>query len=173
LNQFLIPANSLIGVVASGAPRSLNLGNAPQLRIVSVGGVNAPTAPIGTFSASPDITLPANQTNPVSVLVEGMNIPVGARIDAILMAPNGSMTSQGTTLTGTLAASTATMNIVLPVGTSVLTVTTAFDVDAEIAGNYPAIEGDRVRRMQVAAAFGGRSRITYITESGRQINVDE
>jgi len=38
-------------------------------------------------------------------------------------------------------------------------------------GNAQAmfIEGERVNRIEIAAAYGGASEITYITQSGRRI----
>jgi hypothetical protein len=173
MDAFLAPITNLEGVIGLGFPRPLNLGNLPKLRIASVGGINAPAMPSGSSTAAPDIVLPANHANPLDVVVEGANIPPGSRVDVIVMEPNGSTTMQGPTLTGSLAASSATANITIPQSLIVLTVTCSFDVVVEIARNYPSIDGERVRRVEVAAAYGGQSRITYITEFGRRVIANE
>jgi hypothetical protein len=71
-------------------------------------------------------------------------------------------------LAGTSAASTGTANVTLPTGMSVLTATAT--IDLMIASARPMfVDGERVNRMEIAAVYGGASRLTYITQSGRRI----
>jgi hypothetical protein len=56
----------------------------------------------------------------------------------------------------------------LPGGITV--VSASASIDLTLAKADPIfIEGERVRRIEVAATFGGASELTYITESGRRV----
>ncbi len=147
----------------------------PQLIIASVGGQNAPSTPLGSFAAAPDITVPTAQTNPnpVSVVVQGANIPTGTTVKVTVTPEVGARTNApDVTLTGSLAASTATASVTLPTGMSVILATAT--IDLTIAKNEPRfINGERVTRMEIAASYGGASEITYITESGKRIRQTE
>lgn len=146
----------------------------PQLVIASIAGQNAPATPLGSFAAAPDITVPAAQTNPVSVVVQGVNIPVGTTVKVTVTPETGGTrtTAPDVTLTGTVAASTATAQATLPQGMSVISATAT--IDLTIAKAEPRfINGERVTRMEIAASYGGASEITYITESGKRIRQTE
>ena len=143
--------------------------NAPRLRISSVGGVAAPTAPLGALHAAPDIILPTTQTNPLEVVIEGANIPLGTLLDVVMTPERGTrVTTRTGGLTGTEAASTTRASISLPVGVCVISATAIIDLTAS---NAPPlyIDGERIRRLEVAATFGGTSEVTYVTMSGRRI----
>jgi len=51
--------------------------NMPTLQIVSIGGIALPAQPLAAANI-PDIDLPTNFTNPVTVVVEATHVPIGA-----------------------------------------------------------------------------------------------
>jgi hypothetical protein len=163
---------SAIGNQASVAlPNPVTAPNSPQLIIASVGGVSAPANPIGSHSGTPDIVLPANQANPVTVVVQASNIPVGTTVTVTALGPTGPpVPTQTGPLTGTSAASSATTALTLQPGTTVLTALASIDLTVSgLAATRPVVNGEYVNRIEVAAAFGGLSRITYVTSSGKRI----
>ncbi|MFN0086215.1 MAG: hypothetical protein ACKVX9_12580 [Blastocatellia bacterium] len=170
------PAPGGINTVMSlSSPGSVTLANVPQLRIVSIAGVNAPASPLGSFGSPPDIVLPSTQSNPVSVAITGANIPLGTFVRVSVATEFGAIaTVQSTQLTGTIAESSATASVTLPVAVSLLTATAFIDLTQSTARAFDfrpfLLEGERVIRMEVAVGFGGKSRITYITESGKRIS---
>jgi len=160
-----VPTNSM----SLALPNPASVPNGPSLRIAAVAGVAAPASPVGSLSGSPDIVLPSSQANPATVAIESTNVPVGTVIQVTLIPTTGARVSaQSSPLAGTLAASSATASINLPSGVSVLTATAVIDLSQAIA--QPVfMHGERVNKIEVAAAFGGASEVTYITQSGRRI----
>jgi hypothetical protein len=162
-------ASSPGNIISFALPHPITPTNSPVLQITSVGGINAPTAPLGSLAGVPDIVLPSSQTNPVTVALAGNNLPLGTIIEVALTPSRGNRTTvQSTGLAGTEAASTASASVTLPSGISVISASTV--VDLTIAGAKPLfIDGERVNRIEVAATFGGASELTYVTQSGRRI----
>ncbi|HEY0762427.1 MAG TPA: hypothetical protein VGD61_08610 [Pyrinomonadaceae bacterium] len=159
------PAN----IISFAFPHPVTSPNGPSLRIASVGGVTAPTAPLGSLQGVPDVIVPSTQTNPVTVALEAANLPLGTIIQVQLIPSRGARTTvQSTGLAGTEGASTASASVTLPGGISVVSASAV--IDLSLAKADPIfIEGERVRRIEVAATFGRGSDVTYITESGRRI----
>ncbi len=148
--------------------------NLPTLRIASVGGMNAPANPRGSFGAVlPDISLPASQTNPVQVSIQAANIPTGSIVRVIVVQESGTRVEVNSApLAGTFANSTATASVTLPNGVSVVMAT--ISVNAQLALGRPLfINGERVDRMEVAASFGRDSELVFITQSGRRVRSSE
>jgi len=113
--------------------------------------------------------VPSSQPNPVTVALEGANLPVGTIVQVVLTPSKGSRTTvQSSGLSGTEAASTASASVTLPGGISVVSASAV--IDLTIASAKPLfMEGERVNRIEVAATFGGPSELTYVTQSGRRI----
>jgi hypothetical protein len=144
--------------------------NAPSIRIVSVAGIAPPNQPNGSLQGGPDIILPANQSNPVSVSLAASNIPLGSTLQVTLTPESGERTNtQSTALTGTLASSTATASVSLPDGISVVQASGTIDVSALAM----VINGERIKSIEVTAVYGGNQTITYITASNKRIKVDQ
>jgi hypothetical protein len=145
----------------------------PSLVISSVGGVGVPTIPKGD-TRTPDIQLPANTQNPVSIVVAAANIPVGTTVTVKASSTIGStINSASSSLSGTDASSTtAVVSLNLPGGSfpSLITVSTTYTA---VASNGAPIyaEGERVDKIRVDTTMGGNSTLTYITASGREIPV--
>ena len=150
-------------------PNPAILTTVPQLRIASVAGISAPTTPVGSFQAPPDVVVPATQANPVTVALEAANLPLGTAVQVTLIPTFGARTTVASTgLAGTEAASTASASLTLPSGMSVITATAVCDLT--LASARPMfIDGERVRSIEVAAVFGAASEVTYVTQSGRRI----
>ncbi len=151
-----------------GQPGDLGLVSPPSLRIASVAGVDAPVAPTGNA----DIVLPATITNPVQLVVESTNVPVGNTVNVIVTPPAGTPnTVVSSALTGTEASANAVADIDLQDGHTVLLATLSFSV----AGTPKALaysrytEGEPVMAVELAAALGGAPQTILITESGRRI----
>lgn len=154
-----------------GLPNPIQIPNAPQLRIVSVAGVAAPTNPVGSLAGAPDITLPATQANPVSVVLEAVNVPAGAFADVRLTPSTGASTtviSSAFTPTGTPATTSGTAQLSLPLGISLITASLTVDLtQAKLEPIF--IDGEKIDLIEVTAVYGGDSQTTYITSNGKRI----
>lgn len=156
-------------IISFAFPHPITPPNAPSLRIASVGGVTAPASPLGSLQGVPDVIVPSSQTNPVTVALEGSNLPLGTIVQVTLTPSRGARTTvQSTGLAGTESASTASASLTLPGGISVVSASAVIDLTLAKA-NPIFMDGERVRRVEVAATFGGPSELTYVTESGRRI----
>ncbi len=156
-------------IISFALPHPITPPNAPQLRITSVAGINAPSTPLGALQGIPDIVVPTSQANPVNVALEGANLPVGTVVQVILTPATGARTTVSSgPLAGTESSSTASASVTLPNGMCVISAIGV--IDLTIAKAKPMfLDGERVNRIEVAATFGGASELTYITESGRRI----
>ena len=154
-----------------GKPGAIVIAGEPTIRITSVAGITAPPFPSGSYS-NPDITLPADTTNPVTVVISASNVPLGTPVNLTITPYMGSpVTVTGTALTGTLESSVATANVNIPTNQPcVISASATFTLTASRNGQPMLIMGERVKMVHVASVFGGKSTITYITESGREIN---
>jgi hypothetical protein len=152
-----------------GQPNPVTLSNTPTLRIASIGGVAAPANPLGLINGPPDIVVPTSVSNPVQVLVNGTNLPSGTAIQVKLTPESGTPTTVSGTLTGNTSASSATVNVALPIGgVSVIRATVTLDVLVAF-GRPTFIDGERVEKVEVASTFGGASEVVYVTSSGRRV----
>lgn len=159
-------------IISFALPHPVAVTNAPTLRIASVAGVNAPAAPLGSLQGVPDVVVPTTQANPVAVVVHGANVPVGTVVQVTVTPSRGGRTSVSSPgLAGTEAASTASANVTLPSGISVISAAATIDLTTATASLRPPLmmDGERVDRIEVAATFGGASEVVYVTRSGRRI----
>lgn len=149
-------------------PGPLTPSNMPVLTIASVGGVNVPVTPKGAFS-SPDVLLPFDATNPVAIVVNGTNIPAGQTVTVKATPSVGTATSASATLTGAGSSTSATVSISLSTSyPSLITATVTYQLASL---NLPDIyiNGEKVESIRVASSLGGRSAVTYITVTGKEI----
>ncbi len=157
------PSQGPLGVVSLPTP--------PGLQFVSVAGVPAPAAPQGNYGV-PDLTLPVGFTNPVTIALGGVQIPAGTVVTVRAAPLQGAASTATGALTGTVEASTASINMNLSASQpTVLTAEATFTVVAR-AGEGPIYaDGEEVTHVKVAAVFGGPSTVTYLTRSGREVQV--
>jgi hypothetical protein len=154
----------------SGQPGALALQGVPSLRIARVGGIDAPATPTGNA----DIVLPTNAPNPVEVVINTVNVPLGNTITIIANPPAGAPQSfVSGAIVGSLANGTATTNVDIPPGNSVLLATLSFAVSGAQAQQLSALtNGEPVVQVELAARLGdGAQALTLITESGRRVDV--
>jgi len=155
-----------------GLPNPVNIPNAPQLRIVSVAGIAAPSTPVGSLSGAPDISLPSTQANPVTVVLEAVNVPSGAFADVKLTPSTGASTtviSSAFAPTGSPATTSATAQVNLSLGMSLITASLTVDLtQAKLEPFF--IDGEQIDKIEVTAVFGEQSQTTYITSSGKRIS---
>jgi hypothetical protein len=148
------------------SPGPLFIPNSPTIRIASVAGQNVPANPTGNA----DITLPTTTTNPVTVSFESTNVPLGNTIRLTVTPANGdAITAVSTAIAGTLAAGSASVQVTLPQGPSVLQAQTTYTIVASLGDalmNFAANE--RVERLEITAALGGApGGVKLVTVSGR------
>ncbi len=162
---------------SQGPLGTVTLSGAPSLQFTSVAGLPAPAIPQGSY-LTPDVNIPAGFTNPVAIVLQASQIPLGTVVTVTSTPLQAGGSSATGVLTGTLAASTVSVNLTLPTNEpTILTATANFAVAAAMEtgplyadGPVPSfVEGEEVTRVKVAAAFGGASSVTYVTGSGREI----
>lgn len=150
------------------APTTVFVAGFPTLRITSVAGIAAPTEPTGNA----DITLPATTANPVTVDFATTSVPVGNTVKLTVKPASGAaIVATSPALVGTTVNATASVQVDLPSGPSVLEATTTFTIVASLGqelGNQFA-QGERVEKIEVSAGTQGPSRVTLITVSGKRI----
>ncbi len=154
------------------------LANVPTLAIASVGGLAVPSTQMASYSV-PDMTLAQGTPNPVPVVVNVTNTPVGSPTEIrVRLLPRAggttTVTVPATDHTGTFASSSATANVTLPVGQiTVLQASAAMTLTGQVASLFPLIDGEPVQQVVVAAAHGESSSVSLVTNSGREVRLDE
>jgi len=87
---------------------------APGIRVVSVGGVVAPSNPAGSFNP---VDVNINSSQQVDIVLEGKNIPVGTTVTVtVVNETEGLVVVESGPLTGTEALSNATATATVPAG---------------------------------------------------------
>jgi hypothetical protein len=153
----------------TGDPGTVFIAGLPTLTISSVAGVSAPATPTGNA----DITLPANTPNPVAVVFTTTGVPVGNTV-ALTLTPAAGIPSTAISpaLSGSTTSATASVNINLPVGPSVLSAQTTYTVVAAVGDLLKNFAGnERVERVTLMATLGGPSKAKLITVSGKEYEV--
>ncbi len=151
-----------------GYPYQVIPTNMPTLVISNAGGVDSPSVPKGSFG-SPDVMLPFNTQNPITVVVTGANIPAGTSVTLKASPAVGLVTSATGTLSGTDTSSSASIQITISKAyPSVLTASVTFQLASLGIGPIYA-QGELVEKVRVEAAMGGGSTMTYITASGKEV----
>ena len=100
-------------------------GQLPQLNVTSVAGVSVSASPTGTLS-TPDAVVSAQQSNPIPIVVSCANLPLHSLITVSVRSASGvAVSAVGYNDTGTLAASTVTVSLVIPRGGGLIYATAA------------------------------------------------
>jgi hypothetical protein len=140
----------------------------PTLTIASIAGVSTPTVPKGDFNA-PDVVLPYGATNPVSVVVNAVNVPADSVVTLTSNPSVGNSTSASAVLVGNNAASSANVDLSISMAyPCVITASVTYELSASVGGPF-FIDGELIAKVRVESSLGGTSQITYITENGREI----
>jgi hypothetical protein len=141
----------------------------PTLRITGVAGANAPANPTGNA----DITLPADTQNPVTVTFQTQNVPLGNTVLLTVTPAYGEkIVAQSPAIDGTTASGTASVQVTLPSGPSVLQATTTYTIVASLGDALSTYaNNERVEKVQLMAAMDGQSTTKLITVSGKEFVV--
>ena len=156
-------------------------GQGIQLGIATVAGAAVPASPAGML-ANPDIIIPAQQNNPIPIVVNCTNIPLNTEITVVIHPANGAdVQAVGINNAGTTAASTATVSLNMPRGGGIIYAKAVTGITGTSSITSPAgaktrsiaetgwtADGERFVKMEITAALGSRQQITYITESGKR-----
>lgn len=157
-----------------GKPNPISLPNLPQIKITKVGGVVVPANAQGSH-ATPDISLPTSTPSSIAVEFSASNLPTGSTLTVTVMPEAGApATVNSTPLIGSVASSTAAATVTLPEGQiSIISASATIDVLLAM-GNQPLyINGERIKRVEIAAAIGGAQQVTYISENGHRLKWPE
>jgi len=154
---------------------------AVSLAIQSVGGF-AVAANTTASLTTPDVVVPANQQNPVLIVVRAANIPLNSEITVEVKPANGpTISAVGINNAGTQASSTATVSVNIPRGGG----TIQAKATSGIAGTLGASlnrsqkyrsyadtgltsDGERFAKVEVNATLGSGQQIAYLAESGKR-----
>jgi len=155
----------------SDTPGPVFLSSLPSLRIASVAGTAVPANPTGNA----DVTLPANVTNPVAVNFETTNVPTGNTVLLRMIPAYGNVAEVlSPAIAGTTAAGTASVQVTLPQGPSILQATTTYTVVVAMGEALSRFaQNERVEKVQLVATLGakGESQAKLITISGKEFMV--
>lgn len=172
-----LEASNVLRTAATTPPMSLGYAYAvippdlPTLTISSIGGVQVPAVPGGAFG-NPDVMLPFNTSNPITIVMTGTNIPTGQTVTVKASPSVGSTSSATATLSGSDTSSSASVSLNIATAyPSIITSSVTFQVSALNGVGPIYAAGEKVEYVRVAANLGGRSTITYITESGKEVPV--
>ena len=129
----------------------------------------------------PDVIIPAQQANPIPVVVQCANVPLNTPITVTVKPMSGTAISAvGQNSAGTLASSTATVSLNLPRGGGLIYATASIPLGgqgASVGGGGKAAsyaqtgltaDGERFAKLEITAALGGSPQIAYVTESGKR-----
>lgn len=142
----------------------------PSLSIVSIGGYPVPSYSGSSFSTI-DVLLPTQLQDPISVVVQATNVPVGSSV-SIAFGGSTNATSTTATLAGTTASSTATVSVsgVNRAAVTYLFVSTSFSASL-IAGNLDVNDPHGVSKIELAAAPGEKTRYRFLQKDGMEISL--
>ncbi len=143
----------------------------PSLVITSIGGFPVP-ANSGQRFDTIDVILPKQLPDSIPIVVKASNIPVGSQVK---VAFSGSLDATATTgtLSGTLASSTATVNVAKldrNIGTvTYLFVSSTFDLP-QVAQNFNPPGRDQVAQVRLESPLGGQSKYVFLRRDGTEID---
>ncbi len=141
-------------VIATINPKII-LNNPPTLQIVSIAGYPVPSYSGSSFS-SIDLLLPLQLQDPIPVVVQATNVPVGSPITINFSGTGTSATATAATLSGTMASSTATIYVsnLNRSAVSYLFVSATFDPSLLTKNLSPESVPNAPRKIEVASSPG-------------------
>jgi hypothetical protein len=161
---FSSPAPVLSAIIPAILPPT----GTPTLTITSVGGFAVP-ATAGARPDAVDVLLPTQLSDPIPLVVQASNIPIGS---PVTLSINGSPgTSTPGVLAGTFESSAATVNIFGLDRTKVifLFVSTTFEVPAFASIDNPA-GTERVAKLRIQSTLEGESTVAFLRSDGSEID---
>jgi hypothetical protein len=171
-NNFLGSFPLGTSIATSASP--IFLANLPTLAISAIEGATLPSNPAGSFNLPPDLTFGAG-TSSVTVNLAAKNVPLGTTVTVKVTPQAGLPTSvTSTALSGTLANSTASAEVTLATGKSLITAEATITINQGGGAGLQLgrIDGEQIEKVRIAATYGGASSLTYITASGKEFRAD-
>ena len=155
------PAAGIFTINSSVAPSA-----APLLRIASIAGFPVPSHAGGRFDTY-DLLLPTQLTDPLSVVVEANNIPVGTQVRVGFVNGSPNATSTSATLAGTLQFSTGTATIsnLNRLGVTYLLATATFEPPLS-AMRFNPKGRNQVAKIQVESVPGAKPKVVFLRRDG-------
>jgi len=143
--------------------------NPPSLQIVSIGGYQVPPGSGSGFSTI-DLLLPNQLQDPIAVVVQATNVPVGSPV-TINFSNSGGATYPPVNLAGTTASSGATVYVsnLNRNGVSYLFVSTTFSASL-VSKNLNPFGPTAVNTIELATALGRPTRYRFLKRDGSEIS---
>ncbi len=172
-NAITFTGSSFPQAVISAINPTIVSSTTPNLTIVSIGGFPVPANSGQRFDTA-DVLLPNSLSDPINVVVQASNIPVGTQVHVTFGTSNGGSYSPGT-LSGTEASSTATATVSNLVRTQVtyLFVHATFNLPPSLtktAANHKSRGRDEVAKVRIEAAPGASPRYVFLRRDGSVID---
>jgi hypothetical protein len=119
------------------------------------------------------VVLPAELPNPVTVVFSTKGVTVGSSIKLSALPASGpAIKATSAATTGSTENATASVEINLPGGQSVLQASVTYTVVAALGDAMSTFaQGERVEKVRLSATLGGASTATLITVSGKEYEV--
>lgn len=143
----------------------------PSLAIVSIGGFAVPSY-AGNRKDAADMVLPNQLPDPIEIVVQANNIPIGTQVNIDFGVGGGTFTPG--TLTGSFASSTASATVsgLNRTGLTYLYVSAIFAVPESPGGANPP-GPDQVALVKVSAPPGGRPAYAFLRRDGTEITASQ
>ena len=143
--------------------------NAPTIAITSIGGYPAPPT-TGASWRTVDLLLPTQLQDPLAVIVQGTNVPVGSQVSLTFSGSAATASPPSGILNGTLASSSATFYVsgLSRAGITVIFAVVTFDPN-QMATNLKQSGPDAVRKVELAAALGGPVKYRFLRADGSEV----
>lgn len=141
----------------------------PSLAITSIGGF-----PVGYTAGRPDVVdliLPSQLTDPINVVVQAHNIPVGTQVNLNISGPGNA-----TFTTGTLSGTTATSSASMPVtglsrnGATYIIAIADFSLPASMAKANPT-GPNHIAKIRVLAKPNAASQLVFLRRDGTEVDL--
>ena len=159
-----------------GTPGHVFVPNNPTLKIVSVNGSNVPPNPTGNA----DITFPTGTTT-ATVNLAATNIPQGSTAYVHVIPSSGAprtvvqSVAFGTPDVNGILTPVTPVTVTLSPGNNILQAVVTYTVTETIASamGLPKFNGEYVAKIRVEGGMNGKSKVTYITASGKEYPADK
>lgn len=146
------------------------LSASPSLTFVSIGGFPVPSYAGQRFDTY-DMLLPNQLTDPISVVVQASNIPVGTQVTVGFVNGSPTATSTPGTLAGSFESSTATATIsnLNRAAVTYLLATATFDPPMG-AMKFNPKGPNHVTKIRIVNTVGGKSKFLFLRRDGTEVN---
>ena len=162
-------ANPLPIISTTVNPQIVPTNTTPSLSITSIGGF-----PVGYTAGRPDVVdliLPNQLVDPINVVVQAHNIPVGTAVNLSISGPSNGTFIPGT-LSGTTASSSATIGVsgLNRTGASYIIAIADFSLPANMAKANPP-GPNQIAKLRVIAKPNANSKVVFMRKNGTEIDL--